>query len=125
MTFKISADNVSWLDITPFIKFQGVKESFNGVDGPNAGRTMDALMHRDIIAEKLRYDVSLAPILRQDFLNIRDIIKNEYYYAEITYDDCDQISIECYSNNYSASYLIKKRQGVEYLTQITIPVIER
>lgn len=53
---------VNGIDLAPYVAFQGVKWQRNDVDGPNAGRTLDATMHRDRVAVKMRLDCTCPPL---------------------------------------------------------------
>ena len=46
MTVEIMNASSQYVDITPYIAWQGLTFSKQDVDGPDAGRTMDGRMHR-------------------------------------------------------------------------------
>ena len=53
MTVEIyNAGTSTWVDITPYIAFQGLTFSRNDVDAPDAGRDMSGLMHRGRVGVK-------------------------------------------------------------------------
>lgn len=116
---------INGTDIVPYIAFQGVKWQRNDVDGPNAGRTMDALMHRDRVATKIRLDITCKPLVIADLRMILNLIYPEY--VTVTYDDpmYGVVTKTMYSNNNPASYLMRTKRGVEYWTGITFPLVER
>ena len=62
MAFINTGVVIDGTDITPYIKYQGVKWTRNDIDGPNAGRTLSGLMVRDRVATKIRLDITCRPI---------------------------------------------------------------
>lgn len=49
----------NFIDLTPYIAFEGLKWSRNDIDAQNSGRdTQDGLMHRKRVAQKARLDGS-------------------------------------------------------------------
>lgn len=121
MTFTIDG-----IDMTPYIAFGGVKWTRNDVDGPNAGRTMDAVMHRGRVATKIRLDVTCRPLEA----NEASVVLNAIYpqYVTVTYTDPmlgRDVTRTMYSNNNPATYMIRRRDGRELWNGITFPLIER
>lgn len=118
MTFSING-----FDMTPYIAHNGLKWSRNDVDGPNAGRDLDAFMHRDFVATKCRWDVTCIP-LRSDVLSmILSVIAPES--VTLTYTDpvtnTDKTGT-FYSNNVPATMFTSGRGGL--WTGVTFPLIE-
>ena len=117
---------VNNVDLTPYIAFGGLKWSRNDVDGQNAGRTMDAVMHRDRIAIKIRLDVNCRPLTASELSSVLNAIQSEY--VSVTYDDPllgTRRNVSMYSNNVPASYLMKKQDGTEWWNGCSFPLIER
>lgn len=112
-------------DIVPYIAFGGVKWTRNDVDGPDAGRTMDAVMHRERIASKIRMDITCKPLTAAEASIVLNLVYPEYVTVE--YDDpmFGRVTKTMYSNNNPATYLMKTRRGTEYWTGITFPLIEQ
>ena len=116
---------VNGTDITPYIANQGLKWSRNDIDGPNAGRALDGTMYRDRVAIKYRWDVTCKPLLQSEMNTILSLVQPEY--INVTFTDPvtgTTKTVECYSNNIPAQYLIYK-DGKEYWSGITFPLIER
>ena len=53
-----------------------IKWSSNDLDGPEAGRTLDTIMHRDKLGEKARFDIKLIPIPANLAIQIMAVLKN-------------------------------------------------
>ena len=116
---------INGVDITPYIKYQGFKWTRNDVDGPDAGRTMDALMHRERVATKIRLDISCKPLLTEEASIVLNAIWPEY--VTVTYLDpmTGLTTKTMYSNNNPAAYCISKGDGREYWQGIEFPLVER
>ena len=120
MVFKI--DNT---DILPYIAFRGLKWQRSDIDGPDAGRTMDAVMHRMRVGTKIRIDVTCRPLTASEARTVLNLIYPEY--VTVTYTDpmSGEVTKTMYSNNNPASFLMMKPNGTEWWDGITFPLIER
>ena len=120
MVLKINGTN-----IVPYIAYGGVKWQRNDIDGPDAGRTMDGVMHRERVSTKIRLDITCKPLLSNELMTVLNLIYPEY--VSVEYDDpmYGRVTKQMYSNNNPASYLIKKQNGREYWSGITFPLVER
>lgn len=119
MTFKIN--NV---DITPYIAHGGVKWQKTDVDGANAGRTLDGVMHRDYIATKIRLDIQCRPLKGSEASILLGLIAPQT--VSVTYDDPmsgARTNVQMYSNNYPAAYY-GEIDGNDMWTGIQFPLIE-
>ena len=119
MTFIIDG-----FDMTPYIAHQGLKWSRNDVDGPNAGRALNAKMIRDRVATKYRWDVTCIPVTSAQQAIILQKIKPEY--VMLTYTDPEtntDKTAEYYSNNVPSTLFTSGRGGL--WTGLTFPLIER
>ena len=123
---KVEIKNASnaWVDISDFIAFGGIKRDRNDVDSPDAGRTLDAKMHRARVATKIRYDITCRPLKTADLNLIETLIMPEYISVRIQDPYYGTVTKTMYSNNTSAAFLIRKRDGTEWWTGITFPLIE-
>ena len=116
--------NGSWVDISNYIAYGGVKRSRNDVDGPEAGRTMDGTMHRARVATKLRYDITCRPLKTAELNIIETLIMPEYIEVRISDPYFGTVTKKMYSNNTSAAFLIKKKNGTEWWNGVDFPLIE-
>ena len=124
MKIEIKNSSNVFVDITPYIAFQGVKRGRNDVDGPEAGRTLDGIMHRARVGTKLRYDINCRPLKLAELTALETLIMPEYISVRITDPYYGTVTKTMYSNNTSAGYCIKKKNGTEWWNGITFPLIE-
>lgn len=123
--FDILRVTINGTDITDYIAFQGLKRGRNDVESPNAGRTLDAVMHRGRVATKLRWDITCRPLTSQELSILENLIMPETVNVTIEGDPYyDTWTRRCYANNTSASYLILKPDGRQLWGGITFPIIE-
>lgn len=78
----ILADGV---DIAPCIESDGLKWSLEDIDSADAGRTMDAVMHRGKVASKVRLDITCRPLTSAQARIVLSAITKEY--VQIDYID--------------------------------------
>lgn len=117
---------VNGVDMTPYIAHGGLSWQRSDVDGPNAGRTLDAEMHRDRVAIKTRWDVTCRPVKSSELALILSTIEPEY--VSVTYTDPVTNTVKTgdfYSNNVPAQFLMVNKAGVEYWTGVTFPLIQK
>ena len=115
---------INGLDIVPYIAFQGVKWTRNDVDGPDAGRTMDAMMHRMRVATKIRLDITCRPLTGSELSTVLNAILPEYVTVRYTDPMYGLVTKTMYANNNPASYLILRDDGTEYWSGVTFPLVE-
>ena len=72
MIFKIDGT-----DILKYVASDGLKYTRSDLDGPNAGRTLDGVMHRDRVASKIRWDVTCHPLQEEDLAVVLSLIQPE------------------------------------------------
>ena len=120
MVFRIN--NV---DCSGYVKHRGFKRTRNDVDGPDAGRTMDAKMHRNRVATKIRLDITCRPMKQSETQILLPLIENEY--VQVTYQDpaYGVVTKTMYSNNNPSSYCVLKSDGSEYWDGIDFPLVEQ
>ena len=115
----------AWVDITPWIAYQGLTFSRNDVDAPDAGRDMSGLMHRGRVAEKEKMNIQTINLNNAQVAVLESIIDPESYYVRITpYPKTNSAEIfNVYSNNVKTNYVRKKPNG-EDLFKVSFPLIE-
>lgn len=111
-------------DITEYIAYQGLKWQRYDVEAPQAGRSLDGIMHRGRISTKIRLDVKCHILKANELSIVLNAILPEYVMVE--YDDpmYGRVTKKMYSNNNPASYCILKPDGTEYWSEISFPLIE-
>ena len=115
----------SWVDITPYIAWQGLTFSRNDIDGPDAGRTMNGTMQRFRVNTKEKMQINTIPLTKAQSARIQSLIFPESFTVRVTpYPRTNAAkTMTMYSNNVSTSYLIHKRNG-EDLCTLSFPLIE-
>ena len=126
MTVEIydSANSV-WVDITPWIAWQGLTFSRNDVDAPDAGRTMDGLMHRGRVASKEKMEVKTVQLTRAQSAKLQTLLFPESIQVKVTpYPRTNSSHVmNMYSNNVKTTYVIHRANG-EDLQSLSFPLIE-
>lgn len=98
----------------------------NDVESDKAGRTMDATMHRDRIAVKMKLQIKCRPLTGAECKKLLNAIYPEY--VTITYNDPRvgiRDNVEMYSNNVPAEFLFTKPDGTEWWKGVSFPLVER
>ena len=120
MVFKI--DGVNCL---PYVDDEGFSWSRNDVESSDAGRTMDATMHRGRIAIKKRLDITCKPLTTEQTRILLNLIRPEFVEVEYT-DPMDGIITKTmYSNNVPATVMSLDEDENPVWTGIKFPLIER
>lgn len=126
MTVEIydSANRV-WVDITPWIAWQGLTFSRNDVDAPDAGRTMDGTMHRGRVASKEKMEVKTVQLTRAQSSRLQTLLFPESIQVRVTpYPRTNSAHVmKMYSNNVKTTYVIHRENG-EDLQSLSFPLIE-
>lgn len=126
MVFDIQDNLGNWVDITPYIAFEGLKYSRNDVDGANAGRTQDGTMVRDRIASKVRWDVTCRPLYAPELATVLQLIDSEFFTLRYTDPRTNTVKIgSFYSNNVPAQYKLRRANGEELWVGLVFPVVEQ
>lgn len=121
MYFKING-----IDILPYIAEDGLKWTRNDVDASDAGRTMDATMHRGRVAVKERIDLTMRPMKTEHVNMILNLILPEYVTLEWDFDPLyGYVNKQMYSNNVPATCATIYPDGMAVWDDITFPLVER
>lgn len=126
MTVEIyDYSNGSWVNITPWIKYQGLTFSRNDVDAPDAGRDMSGYMHRGRVASKEKMNISTVQLTRAQSARLQSLLFPETILVRVNpYPRTnDSQTFYMYSNNVSTQYVIHRENG-EDLQELSFPLIE-
>ena len=126
MVFQIADSNGNWVDITPYIAFNGLKWSRNDVEAANAGRMQNGDMQRDRVAIKYRWDVTCRPVTGAEQSLILTLI--EPVYVSVKYLDPTTNTIQTatyYSNNIPSTFAIHQPNGTEIWTGLAFPLVQQ
>lgn len=70
--------SVGGTNILPYIEQGGLKWETNDLDAPNSGRTLDGVMHRGKVGEKVKYSIKCLPLSSEDLHMIYGLINSQY-----------------------------------------------
>lgn len=117
--------HLTWVDITPWIAWQGLTFSRNDVDAPNAGRDMSGLMHRGRVAVKEKMNINTVQLTRAQSAMLQTLLYPETIMVRVTpYPRTNGSYImNMYSNNVKTTYVIHRENG-EDLQSLSFPLIE-
>ena len=120
MVFRIDGT-----DILKYVASDGLKYTRSDLDGPNAGRTLDGVMHRDRISSKIRWDVTCKLLKEEELAIVLSLIEPEFVTVEYTDLQTRQVVTKTmYSNNVPTS-LAFAYDGGSWWTSFTFPLIEK
>ena len=100
---------VDGVDLTPYIANRGLKWQRSDVEAPDAGRTLDGIMHRGRVATKIRLDITCRPLTSGEASIVLNAIYPEF--VTVSYNP--------------ASFLLRRADGTEWWDGITFPLIEQ
>lgn len=126
MTVEIYNTTTSaWVDITPYIAWQGLTFSRNDVDAPDAGRDMSGLMHRGRVGVKEKMNVNTVPLTKSESSMIQTLLYPETIQVRVTpYPRTNAAQIlSMYTNNVKTTYIIHRASG-EDIQSLSFPLIE-
>lgn len=121
MTFKIGGT-----DFSKYIAHDdGFKWSRNDIEAPDTGRTMDGLMHRGRVATKIRLDIKCRPLTSTELYTLLNAILPEYVTVEYTDPMYGSVTKSMYSNNNPATHALTMKDGTEWWSGISFPLVEQ
>lgn len=125
MKVEIKNSSNTWVDITPYIAFQGLTFSRNDVDAPDAGRDMSGLMHRGRVSVKEKMNINTIPLTKAQSSSLQTLLYPETIQVRVTpYPRTNAAQIlSMYSNNVKVTYLIHYSSG-EDMQSLSFPLIE-
>lgn len=115
----------TWVNITPYIKYQGLSFSRNDVEAPDAGRTLDGTMHRLRVAEKERMDVETVPLTNEQVVTLHALLDPVTIQVKVNpYPKTNRTNtMTMYSNDVKTSYVIHRDDGTDLQT-MSFPLVE-
>ena len=123
---KVEIKNASsqWIDITPYIAFQGLTFSVNSIDAPDAGRDMSGLMHRGMIAIKEKMNIQTVQLTKSQASTLITLLLPQSFEVRVTpYPQTNAAkTMTMYSNNVKTTYTIKCAN--DELMSLSFPLIE-
>ena len=113
------------MDITPYIKYQGITFSRNDIEAPSAGRTLDGIMHRMRVAVKEKMEIETVPLTRAQVRNLLELLYPETFMVRVTpYPLTNGTKVmEMYTNNVKITYIIHRSNGDD-IQSVSFPLVE-
>jgi hypothetical protein len=124
VTVEIKNSSNQWIDITPYIAFQGLTFSVNSIDAPDAGRDMSGLMHRGMIAIKEKMNIQTIQLTKSQASTLITLLLPQSFEVRVTpYPQTNAAkTMTMYSNNVKTTYTIKCAN--DELMSLSFPLIE-
>lgn len=94
MVFTISGH-----DVLRYVAYKGISFKRNDIDGANAGRTQDGIMHRDRVGTKLTISVTCRTLTTLEARDLLKLIDDEYFMVKITHPLHGDMTMKMYTNN--------------------------
>ena len=112
-------------DYSDFVAEDGYQWEDNDIDGDGAGRAMDTMMDRDLLADKTKLRVSCRDLLQSESSAILTDIKQEFYEATVL-DACKgEITCQMYTSSRKAAIAVIRDDGEVVWSGLSFPMIER
>lgn len=128
MIFKIKSSNTSasGLNIVPWIAENGVQWTRNGIESPDAGRTLDMTMHRGLLGFKAKAEVACVWMNQADVATLLNAIAPET--VTVTTDTLpwttSTVTMTMYSNNNKGTILTEYTDGTKLYGDVVFPLVE-
>ena len=124
MKVEIKNSSNQWIDITPYIAFQGLTFSVNSIDAPDAGRDMSGLLHRGMIAIKEKMNIQTIQLTKSQASTLITLLLPQSFEVRATpYPQTNAAkTMTMYSNNVKTTYTIKCAN--DELMSLSFPLIE-
>lgn len=113
------------VNVLIYVKNGGLSVTRHSVDGPSAGRNMDADMELDRIAVKDEIQVECRPLRQSETEILLPIIEQEWIYVRYLSPSEGIRSAYFYSNNIPAKALFTDGNGIDWWTGISFPLVEK
>ena len=124
MKVEIKNSSNQWIDITPYIAFQGLTFSVNSIDAPDAGRDMSGLMHRGMIAIKEKMNIQTIQLTKSQASTLITLLLPQSFEVRVTpYPQTNAAkTMTMSSNNVKTTYTITCAN--DELMSLSFPLIE-
>lgn len=125
MKVEIKNSSNQWVDITPYIAWQGLTFSRNDIDSPNAGRDMTGYMHRGRVAVKEKMNIQTVQLTKAQVSTLQTLLYPASINVRVTpYPRTNAAhTMTMYTNNVKTTYIIHRASG-EDLQSLSFPLIE-
>lgn len=115
----------TYTDITDMIKFQGLSWSSNSVDAPNAGRSLDGIMHRKLVGFKDKFEISCIQLTTTQLDTLTTLLEHQWLTVRIT-TTSGTVSRTMYPGaTIKSAFCIKREDGTELWQDFSFSLIEQ
>ena len=115
----------SFISVSDCIGFGGVKYTRNDIDGPSTGRVLNGGAFRDRVAIKGKWEVSLTGVIKStDAQIILSLVEPETFAIKTDLPTGVLTTYEVYTNNIPVQFALRRPDGTEYYSGVTIPFVE-
>lgn len=112
-------------DYSDFVAEDGYQWEDNDIDGDGAGRAMDTMMDRDLLADKTKLQIFCRDLLQSESSAILTDIKQEFYEATVL-DACKgEITCQMYTSSRKAAIAVIRDDGKVVWSGLSFSMIER
>jgi len=112
-------------DITKYIEMGGFNLSENDLDSPKSGRTLDALMHRGKVAEKLKAEIKFVPVKKEVVDWVMPILRNQYFTCETDMFAGGRMTLAMYNSTRKYGVAVIDTDGALWYTGVSFNIIQR
>lgn len=121
-TYRFTINGVSILN---YLAEDGIKWTRVDVESPDAGRTMDGVMHRGRVASKIRLDIKCRPLKSAEAMAVLSAIKPEFVTVRYIDPQDGSVTRTMYSNNIPSICATVNPDGTAVWKGLEFPLIER
>ena len=122
--YLILSSGSTSVDIISYI--EEIKWSENDLDSPDAGRTLDGLMHRGKVTSKRRADIKLIPVKTSVVNAIFPIIRHQYFTCETNIVPADSdLTMQMYNSTRSGGVAIITTDNEVKHKDVSFNIIQR
>ena len=119
-----SESTQTFIDITDYLAYGGMKVTRYDVDAPDAGRDMSGYMWRGRVAAKRKLECTCRLLKQSETQILWPLLKPEYITVRYLDPEYGTVTKKMYSNNHPASFCIRKPNGTMYWSGVTFPLVE-
>lgn len=118
---------INGTDYLSYIEDGGLKFESNDVDSSDAGRTLDAVMHRGKVADKDKFSITCRPLKPAQLGDLLNLLKNnEYLSVETDVYPAEEVAyLTMYNSSRSASVLTIYEDGTPMWEDFKFTLIEQ
>lgn len=117
---------IDGVDISDCIESGGFEWTIYDIEDPKAGRTLDGVMHRGRVCQKVKLKIKCRIMKTAEIKRVLNAINPEF--VQVQYLDPMQGGLKTgtfYSNNKPATCVVQTSNGTELWSGFSFPLVER